>query len=868
MIRASFPFKFKTIMLFLLLPALSSCGGGGGGGSDEGVGFSTLPPVHVTGFARFFDANSSGILDKGDTVVVPFNTNVTVNSGITDSFLLPVKKNTFGTGSYVKEGPAPNEVTIVLGEYATLTIRRQFDPALLEKGSASGIGIHPDLMEDAIECTLDGSDAGASTPIDVIPAFSESGFSFGGSDTHDIAVKDLDGDGDLDVVTGDSGLANRIWLNDGTGRFTGTDQFLGSFDTRSVAVGDVNGDGFPDVVTGNISQPNTVWLNSDGVFTSNGQALGASATRSLLLGDLNGDGSPDLVEGNYDGPNYVWFNNGSGTFINSGQQLGLSRTLDLALGDMDNDGDLDFAAANDNGPVRIWLNDGEGLFFSTGQDLLNGSSESVALGDLDGDGDCDLAVLVRGEPDRVWRNHGDGLFADTEQELGASCERPPGASGGPDPASGFMEIFDYDSDGDLDLICGEEGHANHVWLNDGTGAFMDSGLFCGDFRTACCTMGDLDGDGDLDMITGNLNESNQIWINPVDLCWGRGLFFSGGQVFGTDRTFGAEVGDLDNDGDLDMVFANYCTGNIVWPNDGTGYFDFLGQIFGGNEASFSVGLGDLDQDGDLDLVIGNFGVTSAESNQVWLNNGRAHFTNSGQQLGNSWTTSIVLGDMDGDGDIDIVEGNAGGNQPNIIRLNDGTGDFSGGSITFGNQETVALAIGDLDRDGDLDIVEGNYLQKNKIWLNNGSGQLTNTSNFSGAYRTLSLALGDFDNDGELDIAEGIESAANRIFVNAGSGKFQDTNQQLGQGWVSYGLGVADVDGDGDVDLIVGNYGLGSSAHPNELWLNNGYGIFEKSDQDLDTSWTLAIAVGDLDSDGDPDFVAANDTWPDTTWFNE
>ncbi|NIS75166.1 MAG: VCBS repeat-containing protein, partial [Deltaproteobacteria bacterium] len=75
------------------------------------------------------------------------------------------------------------------------------------------------------------------------------------------ALGDVEGDGDLDIIEGNSGQPNRVWLNDGTGTFADSGQLLGSSDTTSVALGDLDGDGDLDIVEGNFGQPNRIWLN-------------------------------------------------------------------------------------------------------------------------------------------------------------------------------------------------------------------------------------------------------------------------------------------------------------------------------------------------------------------------------------------------------------------------------------------------------------------------------------------------------------------------------------------------------------------------------------------------------------------------------
>ena len=177
----------------------------------------------------------------------------------------------------------------------------------------------------------------------------------------------MDGDGDLDLVEGNSSSEpNTVWLNDGDGLFTDSGQTLGSNNTYALALEDVDGDDDLDLVEGNYgTEPNTVWFNNGaGIFTDSGQALGGSPTNSVTLGDVDSDGDLDLVAGNYLELNTVWLNSGTGIFTDSGHALGDSfviseyyATQSVTLGDVDDDGDLDLVTGNGGShPNAIYLN--------------------------------------------------------------------------------------------------------------------------------------------------------------------------------------------------------------------------------------------------------------------------------------------------------------------------------------------------------------------------------------------------------------------------------------------------------------------------------------------------------------------------------
>jgi parallel beta-helix repeat protein len=281
----------------------------------------------------------------------------------------------------------------------------------------------------------------------------------------------------------------------------------------------------------------------------------------------------------------------------------------------------------------------------------------------------------------------------------------------------------------------------------------------------------------------------------------------------------------------------------------------------GTAATSGVALGDLDTDGDLDAFLANY----VQANKVWLNDAAAGFLDTGQSLGGlAYSYQVALADLDADGDLDACVANDG--NPSKVYVNDGHGVFtdSGQTIAAGLY-TCDLELGDLDADGDGDLFLITYAGANKVWLNDGNGLFSDTFQNLGSSESYAVALGDLDDDGDLDAFvanDGAYSYANKVWLNDGNATFIVTGQNLGSS-VSRGVALGDVDGDGDLDAFTANF-----FSANKVWLNDGHASFSDSAQTLGSSLSYAVALGDLDADGDLDAFVANNNRPDAVWLND
>ncbi len=410
-----------------------------------------------------------------------------------------------------------------------------------------------------------------------------------------------------------------------------------------------------------------------------------------------------------------------------------------------------------------------------------------------------------------------------------------------------------------------------LWFNDGHGAFTAATSGVPAFiANGGVALGDVDGDGDLDLVLGNNGSTinNQVWLND-----GHGAF-AAGPVLEADYTRGVTLADLDRDGDLDIATANGCSAgactpsplNRIWLGDGRGNFREPVVRIDTQNTEKSVAAADIDGDNDL--------VTPDE---VWRNDGDGGFTRI-QQLffGIGPSSHVVLGDLDADGDPDLVMSDSDAANNTFVWFNNNgvfTRDTSQTLTQSDEQGNVALS--DIDGDGDLDLLiwpgKASTTIQLATWLNDGQGRFSLKASLSGiaaaGYSSAALTP-DLDGDGDPDAILWFQLGTGIAYLNDGSGTFSTLGLNLshqGLNGVASTLRAADFDGDGDPDLAPG-YDNSTGAR---IWLNDGKGAFTDSGQTLGSQTVFSLATADLDGDGDIDLVTTDTGGkPAHAWIND
>jgi len=566
--------------------------------------------------------------------------------------------------------------------------------------------------------------------------------------------------------------------------------------------------------------------------------------------DLNGDGWTDAV-GTYFQKNdlagvYGFLNDGNGRLMplfefTWGQSGNNGMAFPIESADLNGDGNDDFIACVRD-QFEVFLSNGAAaptrihhVWTGSGYEV-----QDLVLGDFDGDGEIEAAVRLRtsGGIDRGVRIYDDLLSGPS-----ASAYLLP-----PSPAGYIMKAADADGDGRCDLML-VGSHVRFLHLDD-LGALVELASFAPSLgQETMGATGDVDGDGDEDAVVWNTAGSYCVLRRTGVDSYSMEPAALGGPA--------TDLADVDGDGDLDgvccggggggtSVYTNWVASQFeIALNDGTGAFaaSFRIPSLGANEIA---GVDDLDQDGDVDLIAGRIvfynkdGIRSVE------------VVDLGEPVG-----SEAIRDVDGDGDPDVQLEVA------TFRANRGDGVLSSRSRRAPapppGTEFVGPGIqGDLDGDGDVDVIvrveqNGSFLHERLLWNTGGGGLVDgglalppgvpfHPDGTSGDER-----LADVDGDGlpELVVGSYFPGGETRVFALTPAG-YVPTVTLPGENTRATG----DLDGDGADDLVtVSTTDLGIR------WGDPGGALTASSTWSGGSFWTAAYAaVADLDGDGDLDVV--------------
>ena len=575
--------------------------------------------------------------------------------------------------------------------------------------------------------------------------------SIGSGSAHDVEVADLNNDGKIDVVV----RANTTTVFIQSSPTSWIKNQVNSRTIEGTGLGDLDGDGDIDIAI------NGYWLENpmpggdpatDG-WTEYQIVSGWPGYAGVHVEDMNEDGRLDVVLGPSETQGRLsWFEGPANPKGGSWTEHVISSNVEylhtFKTADMDLDGDIDLVTAemlqsSNPDEVVVWRNDG-GATSWTKQLVGTGGSHNIRVADIGGDGDYDIVgVNWQGTtPVEMWHNelnpsysldswdrhvvdsnkggqavlidagdlNGDGL---PDIVTGGWWYDNPGAASGNwtrsslgSPLNNMAAIYDFDGDGQLDVLgtegSGSNSNPNLVWArNNGGGSFsildnIESGP--GDFLQGVA-IAQFQSGGPVQVLL-SWHISNSVYElslpgDPVNTTWPQGTLAS------TSQEEDLSVGDIDRDGDLDVLLGTKWLRN----DGGTWSTQTLSNSSGLPDR---CRLADINNDGRLDAVVG----WEFESKLTWYEQGAV--------ATDLWTERFIatdfyapmsmdVGDIDKDGDIDVVAGEHNLSNPGSARVHVFENVSNGASWTqhevyTGDEHHDGTQLVDMDNDGDLDII--------------------------------------------------------------------------------------------------------------------------------------------------------------------
>ncbi len=361
--------------------------------------------------------------------------------------------------------------------------------------------------------------------------------------------------------------------------------------------------------------------------SSNACSMSGQRITSLDAADLDGDGDTDLVVA-VSGPDFIeiLINRGDGVF-DRGARTASATMPSATAADFDGDGDTDFMMTDFAG-VSVWTNDGTAEFSVGDTQSFEFPMQFLEIGDVDGDGDVDVVGFNLADTAGVLINDGSGMM-----ELASTVSMPAGTF----PLAG--KLADFDGDDDLDLAVSAAGFAFTaqpgspgvlIFDNDGTGIMTLTDTLDSGGEALGMQVGDVDGNGAPDLLIGR-----GLGIETSEFALFRGTPGGGFLNMVTQEAGRSPVhvttGDVDGDGDLDVVSASYGDQAMaVLHNDGSGLSWTPGQVLTVNRKVANVRMVYLNDDPYLDLILIDVPIDEANATQggklvMLINDGTGRF---------------------------------------------------------------------------------------------------------------------------------------------------------------------------------------------------------------------------------------------------
>ena len=355
-------------------------------------------------------------------------------------------------------------------------------------------------------------------------SFTASDIATSADGAHSVFAADMDGDGDMDIISASYDDDTIAWYENNNGdasSWTATDIATNADGAASVFAADMDGDGDMDIVSASIFDDTFAWYeNNNGdasSWTATDIATNEDGAVSVFAADMDGDGDMDIVSASYLDDTIAWYENNNGdasswTVTDIATSANAPWTVFAA--DMDGDGDMDIVSASHDDDTIAWYENNNGDASSwTATDIARSAdgAYSVFAADMDGDGDMDIVSASRYDDAIAWYENNNGDASSwTATDIATS-------------ADGAYSVFaaDMDGDGDMDIVSASYLDDTIAWYENNNGdasSWTATDIATSADNARSVFAADMDGDGDMDILSASYDDDTIAWYENSAAC--------------------------------------------------------------------------------------------------------------------------------------------------------------------------------------------------------------------------------------------------------------------------------------------------------------------------------------------------------------